>query len=909
MPYSRTEECHWKERYPSNSSSIVQRVGFPSNGMEWETNSSGADFSFPATFAEAEAELVEKQVVISASLSSEAPLYKPNAPVEKDLRFSMLNSPSLLASIEMTCWSRTGVLGVLVEFMQPATIKFKVESKFSASIPSPFDGVLRRNNLNSKVSLTGNRAIAARARHGRMKLVIVVLLVYEFKLQVAIGLEAHLQKKNWGIPNGKDIRHKRRFSRTSLKKPMISRRQRENLRVKNELGTATLPPLAPFKDEILGALISSIATLATTRAALAGLTASSRPRTRVLSLLLNLLPASAPARDAVSARTGYQHVLNVLSTLAECARDARGGANTAPHPHRVPFDLLLRRWRRGPARAPRGDKTRAGGQALHDGGGPVTDARVVGVVGDIIGLVVQSLAPTPKRRPLRPGRNLLMLFEASVVPLRPSASCPFMLTTLTLISVPLSRRRSTQTSAFRIVGSIVNKHVDGVRPLQTYSYIPQLILILILIRRLRACSFPGAGARKDGALVCADRSSSKLFWLNEGGRRSGTCTIREFDAEHEEEYTEGYSRSRPSIVKVKALTFDLDSLNATHRGQWRRRRRRKGKERKGQTTTVLRILLEEKKNSTSSVPAFPTGSLPTAATNSADGLSSSSSPSTTSPRPPPPAPSTRRSLLVELVGAALCRRYKKKQEQTVPVPAHTRARGRGHGAALIWLWHRAGARCLHPRDSGWDGGHGHRLCGRRGVGVGVGSSQTHGADVPSTAPWVLQLVADTPTRLPVNHARSSSGPPAPPRSPSRACACARTRSLVPRRGWGTGMGVWVWVRLRARRTTGTPCLRTRHSPFESESESPLYWQDDSESALAEAESRPTSMDASPYGASNDGYGVSRSESNEYRVVAVAATPTTAAPRPSTARSTRGEELGGVRPGLSSRRKGLEAVGV
>jgi hypothetical protein len=27
----------------------------------------------------------------------------------------------------------------------------------------------------------------------------VVLLVYEFKLQVAIGLEAHLQKKNWGI--------------------------------------------------------------------------------------------------------------------------------------------------------------------------------------------------------------------------------------------------------------------------------------------------------------------------------------------------------------------------------------------------------------------------------------------------------------------------------------------------------------------------------------------------------------------------------------------------------------------------------------------------------------------------------------------------------------------------------------
>jgi hypothetical protein len=32
--------------------------------------------------------------------------------------------------------------------------------------------------------------------------------------------------------------------------------------------------------------------------------------------------------------------------------------------------------------------------ALHDRGGPATDARVVGVVGDIIGLVVQSLSPT-----------------------------------------------------------------------------------------------------------------------------------------------------------------------------------------------------------------------------------------------------------------------------------------------------------------------------------------------------------------------------------------------------------------------------------------------------------------------------------------------------------------------------------
>jgi DNA repair/transcription protein MET18/MMS19 len=32
--------------------------------------------------------------------------------------------------------------------------------------------------------------------------------------------------------------------------------------------------------------------------------------------------------------------------------------------------------------------------ALHDGRGPTTDARAVGVVGDIVGLMVQSLAPT-----------------------------------------------------------------------------------------------------------------------------------------------------------------------------------------------------------------------------------------------------------------------------------------------------------------------------------------------------------------------------------------------------------------------------------------------------------------------------------------------------------------------------------
>jgi hypothetical protein len=51
----------WKERYPSNSSSIVindiiQRVGFPSNGMG--NKLADAEFIFPATFADSEADLV-----------------------------------------------------------------------------------------------------------------------------------------------------------------------------------------------------------------------------------------------------------------------------------------------------------------------------------------------------------------------------------------------------------------------------------------------------------------------------------------------------------------------------------------------------------------------------------------------------------------------------------------------------------------------------------------------------------------------------------------------------------------------------------------------------------------------------------------------------------------------------------
>jgi hypothetical protein len=119
-------------------------------------------------------------------------------------------------------------------------------------------------------------------------------------------------------------------------------------------------------------------------------------------------------------------------------------------------------------------------------------------------------------------------------------------------------------------------------------------------------------------------------------------------------------------------------------------------------------------------------------------------------------------------------------------------------------------------------------------GAGSGSSQTHGADVPLTAPtvghgysnsslvteslhdhrahprsWALQLVREPPTTrsrsLSPTTRSLPSGPPAPPRSPSRARA--RTRSLLPRgRDTGTATATATWGR-----TTGTPCLRTRRS--------------------------------------------------------------------------------------------------
>ncbi|KAJ7905967.1 hypothetical protein B0H13DRAFT_2022152 [Mycena leptocephala] len=178
--------------------------------------------------------------------------------------------------------------------------------------------------------------------------------------------------------------------------------------------------------------------------------------------------ATAPARDAVSARTRYQHVLNALSTL--CGPPPLFETDIAPHCHRDPelsaayLHALLAAIKRALAGKIALCRCCAGSvycvhAALHDGGGPATDARVVGVVGDIIGLVVQSLAPTSafaallflpflegkidclavfwraRYIPTPSERNLLVLFEAGIS----VGEFPLMSTTLTLISVPLSR--------------------------------------------------------------------------------------------------------------------------------------------------------------------------------------------------------------------------------------------------------------------------------------------------------------------------------------------------------------------------------------------------------------------------------------------------------------------------------------
>ncbi|KAF7356213.1 MMS19 nucleotide excision repair [Mycena venus] len=331
--------------------------------------------------------------------------------------------------------------------------------------------------------------------------------------------------------------------------------------------SAPEPPLAPFKDEVLGALISGVATLATTRAALAGLTglvstphllseaelgfvvlkvndvletcyngdeersddtnailkllmtisatSPAHVRDQTLPLLLRSLPASAPPRDAVSARARYQHVLTALSTLSSpppTLRDARGGSQSDPELPAAYLHALLAALKR--ALADKVDEGHADVAGYADSlvpalyglcvraalrGGPASDPRVVGVVGDIIGLVVQSLAPPRQQQfaaVLFPAfltgnitalcsaehvsaddrflpfsaeatsseRNLLALFEAGLIPLHPSVTIDADINACTesiLVQGLAHSDNDRQAEAvFRIVGSIVNKHVD-----------------------------------------------------------------------------------------------------------------------------------------------------------------------------------------------------------------------------------------------------------------------------------------------------------------------------------------------------------------------------------------------------------------------------------------------------------------
>ncbi|KAF7370205.1 ARM repeat-containing protein [Mycena sanguinolenta] len=346
-------------------------------------------------------------------------------------------------------------------------------------------------------------------------------------------------------------------------------------------GSPPEPPLAPFKDEVLGALISGVATLTTTRAALAGLTGlvstphllsdeelgfvvlkvndvlemcldeehsddrnailkllmtiSSRSPTHVqdqtLPLLLTSLPAQAPPRDAVSVRARYQHVLGALSTL--CGPPSLFEALVAaltPPPRRSRVRCRSRPGPRAaggvPARSPSSgikrtlagkvDERHADVAGYADSlvpalygicvraalrGGPAREPRVIGVAGDIIGLVVQSLAPSRQQAfatvlfpaflagkiaplctaehvsvedrffPLTAEattaeRNLLVLFAVGVIPLHPSVTVDTDINACTeaILVQGLTHADSLPQAdaVFHIVSSIVNKHVDEI---------------------------------------------------------------------------------------------------------------------------------------------------------------------------------------------------------------------------------------------------------------------------------------------------------------------------------------------------------------------------------------------------------------------------------------------------------------
>ncbi|KAJ7717113.1 ARM repeat-containing protein [Mycena maculata] len=353
------------------------------------------------------------------------------------------------------------------------------------------------------------------------------------------------------------------------------------------------PALAPFKDEVLGALISGVGTPATTRAALAGLTglvstphllsdaefgfvvlkvnevletcyqedssddsnailkllmtisaiSPSHVRDQTLPMLLKSLPATAPPRDAFAARGRYQHVLEALSTLCgppllfstlvgELSPRLVALASAVPSESETDFELsaaylhaLLAALRR--TLAGKVDDGHADVAGYADSlvpalyglcvraalrGGPALEPRVVGVAGEIIGLVVQSLASSRQQvfasalfpaflegkiaaicsgedipaeagfLPFTPKfgglmieseatsaeRNLLVLFEAGAIPLHPTVTIDADINAYTekiLMQALAHAENERQTeAASRILGSIVNKHVDELGP-------------------------------------------------------------------------------------------------------------------------------------------------------------------------------------------------------------------------------------------------------------------------------------------------------------------------------------------------------------------------------------------------------------------------------------------------------------
>ncbi|KAJ6592258.1 ARM repeat-containing protein [Mycena vulgaris] len=260
-------------------------------------------------------------------------------------------------------------------------------------------------------------------------------------------------------------------------------------------------------------------------------TAPAHVRDQTLPLLLRALPASAPPRDALAARARYQHALSALSTL--CAPPPLFAAFVAALTPRLVVLALdglpqadeltaaylhtqLAALRR--ALASKVDEAHADVAAYADTlvptlyafcvraalhGGAAREPRVVGVVGEIVGLVVQSLA-SPRQQAFAtalvpaflegrmsaicdgehveedervlpfaanapaPVRNLLVLFEAGVVPLHPTVTvdadinaCAEAILEQGLAHAGTARQAE---AVCRVLGSLVNKHVDELAP-------------------------------------------------------------------------------------------------------------------------------------------------------------------------------------------------------------------------------------------------------------------------------------------------------------------------------------------------------------------------------------------------------------------------------------------------------------